>query len=245
MGIIIIFTMLEYLVHFSIHSISTYLNVYVFILMEQMGIMSWNSRLWFTMWGVSLTLIYNFIKSVEDLTNLLSRTKTRKIDPREKTDSGYVKFMSLLFSTAFISEFIIVIVFWSIYNYEPTLIIPKNFHLPATLNHLQHTYPLVCLTLEVFLLKFSSKEVRLNSIRVYKGREELAAILMIGLSYISVIMHHVLYKETHGKMTKYPYPFMQNFNDFQLALFFLVMILFGGILWFLTKKFREIGIIKN
>jgi len=130
---------------------------------------------------------------------------------------------------------IVAVLFWGIYFVDRELIYPTSFekYNPPYINHIQHTFPLISVLVDMMLVD--------HSYNIKTLRLDLAMIGSVSLAYMGMLFY---VKFTQGVWV---YPFIGLMNNTTKAIFFAVSVLlswafyFGGKvmsswLWQKTKK---------
>lgn len=123
-------------------------------------------------------------------------------------------------------EIIITVVFWSLYLYDPSTIINEILLSTSGITLFQnvcmHVIPLVLLILEIYYIDIQ--------------RDNLHVILLCVFSAIYYLFLRYIAK----KVKRWPYPFLDDKNEITRVFLFIVLTLFGVLMYELCMMFIAI-----
>lgn len=178
-----------------LHLFGMLVYAYSFYWLYTINLFNVNMLFMFTIWtNIAVFCYFTFAFLMDILPQL---RKKCKIFQRE------------LFNVALIMAIGCSCIFWGLFLYEQDLILPKKLNFPNTLNHIQHSLPMILMLMEMSLVK-----------------HEISSIgsMIVVTSYFVAIGSRFL---STGWL---PYPFMKNFNIFGFLIFCLIGL---GLAWVL------------
>ena len=112
--------------------------------------------------------------------------------------------------------------YWSIYAIDPNALTPRDFIYPLVLNNMHHTLPWILSLIQMFI--FVKREINSFSLKIDVAKAN--EIGMVTLFIVSVL--YAVAAATKKLITgKFPYPFLNDLNRIQYAVFNMFSIAFG------------------
>jgi hypothetical protein len=179
--------------------------------LRQLGLFGPFLLFMFTMWGLVTLAAFLTTALIVDAWVLWASSRPVKLSPRPESDPLQRRLMlvlhlhELLFALAFFFAFIVTVIFWGLFFYDRELIFPRAFVFPALLNHIQHTMPIVVLTLE--LIAFHRRPRPL-----FRHLAPISTVRELSVLVGGVVAYLCLTAALYAKVGRWPYPFMSGFS---------------------------------
>jgi len=153
----------------------------------------------FTVWNLIFQAIFFSLSIVTDVLILLKRKDLLKLEK-------YQIFYNSFFHVNLVMSLAIGCLFWPFNILAPEAILPRAYGIPKLFNHMQHSFPVATILLDL-VLKLNSKYTKIDT------KFELESVLFITISYLTTVYIAFKWKRF------WPYPFLESFSDFIYLIF--------------------------
>jgi len=143
--------------------------------------------------------IFFSLSIVTDALILLKRKDILKLEQNHLFSNSF-------FHVNFVMSLALGCLFWPVNVIAPESILPRVNGIPTLFNHMQHSFPVLIILLDL-VLKLNSKYTKIDP------KFELESVLFITISYLTTVYIAFKWKRV------WPYPFLESFSDIIYLIF--------------------------
>jgi len=207
------------------HLFVAVLDIYSLVWLRMIGGLKWTSVFYLTIWSIVLQSITAIIFSLSEVSHLLESRGNKKLKKAalgNVATNNFSLYKFVLFHLSFVTTVCVGIMYWSIYAIDPNALTPRDFIYPLVLNNMHHTLPWILSLIQMFI--FVKREINSFSLKIDVAKAN--EIGMVTLFIVSVL--YAVAAATKKLITgKFPYPFLNDLNRIQYAVFNMFSIAFG------------------